>query len=263
MKGYAAEIWGCRHFWLSLVKMDLQTRYRRSVLGIGWSLLHPIGTTLVLCAVFHEIFHMSIREFVPFLMTGLAWWAFVTGVVSRGCQCFVEAESYIRQHPLPMAIYPLRAVLGAMIHLLIALIVALLLSWCLTGFNNLTTLPLLLPGLALLLIFGWAVAVIAGYVNTIFRDIQHLTDILFQILFYLTPIMYKPEILVETRMGWVLTCNPLAHLLKLIRDPIVGGVGGHFPSWRAYAAATGTVVLVTGIAVMLLGRLQRKVILYL
>ncbi len=260
MKAYAAEVWGCRHFWLSLVKMDLQVRYRRSVLCIGWSLLHPIATTLVLCAVFHKIFHMPIQDFVPFLMAGLAWWAYITGVISRGCQCFVEAESYIRQHPVPMAIYPLRTVLGAMIHFLIALAVALLLTWCFKGFVNLAALPGLAAGLAILLVFGWAMAVVAGYVNTIFRDIQHLTDIVFQILFYLTPVMYEPRVLVDNNMGWVLTCNPLAHLLKIIRDPLVYGT---IPSWRAYAAALATMLIVTLTALSLLKRLQRKAILNL
>ena len=47
MRGYLADVWRHRHFWLSLVRMDLQSRYRRSVLGIGWSLLHPLATTVV------------------------------------------------------------------------------------------------------------------------------------------------------------------------------------------------------------------------
>jgi lipopolysaccharide transport system permease protein len=260
MKAYLADVWRFRHFWLSLVRMDLQARYRRSVLGIGWSLLHPVATTLVLCAVFYKIFHMPVQDYLPFLMAGLAWWGYVTGVIGRGCQCFVEAEGYIRQHSLPMAVYPLRSALGAMIHCLIALTVVLLLTWCFKGFGNLAALPILAVGLIILLIFGWGVGVLAGYVNAIFRDIQHLTDIIFQILFYLTPIMYPPEVLVNTGMTWVLRFNPLTHLLKIIRDPIVAG---HIPSWRAYGAATATTLIVVAVATLLLGRLQRKVILYL
>jgi len=260
MKAYMADVWRFRHFWLSLVRMDLQARYRRSVLGIGWSLLHPIATTVVLCAVFYQIFHMPVREYLPFLMAGLAWWGYVTGVIGRGCQCFVEAESYIRQHPVPMAVYPLRTALGAMIHFLIALAVVLLLTWCFQGFANLAALPAVLIGLMILLVFGWAAGVVAGYVNTIFRDIQHLTDIVFQILFYLTPVMYPPDILVRSNMTWVLTINPLTHLLKIVRDPLIAGT---IPSVRAYGAAAATTLLLVGVAALLLGRLQRKVILYL
>jgi lipopolysaccharide transport system permease protein len=242
------------------VRMDLQARYRRSVLGIGWSLLHPIATTVVLCAVFYQIFHMPVRDYLPYLMAGLAWWGYTTGVIGRGCQCFVEAESYIRQHPVPMAVYPLRAALGAMIHFLIALAVVALLTWFFKGFINLAALPALAVGLVVMLIFGWAAGVVAGYVNTIFRDIQHLTDIVFQVLYYLTPVMYPPEVLVQTNMTWALQLNPLTHLLKIVRDPLIYGT---IPSWRAYGAAAATTLLLVGVATLLLGRLQRKVILYL
>src|SRR5580704_5063239 len=97
MGAYFAEVWRSRFFWLSLVKMDLQLRYRRSMLGIGWSMLYPLANTLVLCIAFHEIFHQSIRDYVAYLMLGLTWWGYMSGVTVQGCQCFVDAESYIRQ----------------------------------------------------------------------------------------------------------------------------------------------------------------------
>ncbi len=260
MGAYLADVWKCRHFWLSLVKMDLQLRYRRSVLGIGWSLLHPVATTLVLCAVFHEIFHVPIREFVPFLMAGLAWWAYVTGVTIRGCQCFVEAESYIRQHPVPMAIYPLRTALGAMFHFLVALAVVLILTWCFKGFDNLAGLPCLLFGIGVLLVLGWSVAVLAGYVNTVFRDIQHISEIGFQVLFYLTPVMYPAEVLARTKMAWLVEYNPLVPFLRLVREPLLEG---RVPPAGAFLAAAEMTLALTAAAVLLLGRLQRRVILYL
>jgi lipopolysaccharide transport system permease protein len=254
------DIWRHRHFWLSLVRMDLQSRYRRSVLGIGWSLLHPLATTVVLCIAFYKLFNVPVREYVPFLMAGLAWWGYVTGAISGGCQCFVQAEGYIRQHPVPMAIYPLRTALGAMIHFVIALGVVLVMTWCFKGFINLAALPTLAIGLAILLVFGWSVGVVAGYVNTVFRDVQHLTDIAFQVLFYLTPVMYPPDVLARTDMIGVLRYNPLAHLLKIVRDPLVAGT---VPSWRAYGVAVVFTLLAVAVAVPLLGRLQRKVVLYL
>src|SRR6516164_3666010 len=219
MGSYLGAIWRCRYFWLSLVKMDLQLRYRRSMLGIGWSLLHPLATTGVLCIAFHEIFHTSVRQYVPFLMAGLAWWGYVSGVTLRGCQCFVEAESYIRQHPLPMAVYPLRTALGGMFHFIIAISVVLAMTWCFRGFTNLHALPVLVVSLTLLLVFGWAVAVLAGYVNSVFRDIQHLSEIGFQILFYLTPIIYPPESLARTRLARLVEYNPLVPFLRIIREP--------------------------------------------
>src|SRR5437588_4066496 len=152
MRKYLAEVWGHRFFWLSLVKMDLQLRYRRSMLGVGWSLLHPLASTLVLCFAFHELLNQSVRDYAPYLMVGLAWWGYVSGVTIQGCQCFVDAESYIRQHSIPMAVYPLRTALGNMIHLLIGLaVVAVMIGW-LKGFESVHALLVLPLSLCLLLV---------------------------------------------------------------------------------------------------------------
>src|SRR5581483_2313490 len=129
MIGYLGSIWRCRYFWVSLVKMDLRTRYRRSVLGLGWSLLHPIAMTIVFCTVFCKVFDQNVEDYAPFVLAGLACWNFLTTSVTQGCQCFFLGESYIRQYPSPLAIYPLRTALGGTIHLLLALGVVLLFSW--------------------------------------------------------------------------------------------------------------------------------------
>lgn len=260
MHAYLNDIWRSRFFWLSLVHMDLQNRYRRSVLGIGWSLLHPLTTTLVICLVFHQIFHMDIRTFAPFLLAGLACWNYIVGVTLQGCQSFIQAESYIRQHPLPMAIYPLRTTLGSMIHFLFALGAVLALTGILRGFSNVAALVSLVPNLLILFVFGWSMAVIMGFINVVFRDMQHILEIAFQILFYLTPVMYPADVLRNSNVGWLALYNPLAALLRLVREPILEG---QVPSLRCYVAAAATTAILATIALLLLRSLQRRVILYL
>src|SRR5436309_7598014 len=166
MISYFGAIWKCRHFWLALVRLDIRTRYRRSILGLGWSLLHPIAMTTILCIVFHTLFKQPIREFAPYLLAGLATWNYILTTALQGCQCFFQGESYIRQYPAPLAIYPLRTALGAIIHFLIALAVVLALvsyiMWegvCpLPGFTLLTLLSLI-PNLILLFLLAWSLAV--------------------------------------------------------------------------------------------------------
>src|SRR5690606_29513804 len=98
---YLAEVWKCRYFWHAMVQMDLRTRYRRSVLGIGWSLLQPICFTAVICVVFSTVFKVDVREFGPYLMCGLSFWNFLLHVTLQGAQSFYIGEPYIRQHPAP------------------------------------------------------------------------------------------------------------------------------------------------------------------
>src|SRR5262245_15575407 len=123
MQSYITQVWNSRFFWLSLVRMDLRTRYRRSLLGVGWSLLQPLTMTAVLCLVFHYFVKVDVRDYIPHLLTGLVGWNFVLNCANQGCQCFFLGEAYIRQCPLPLGIYPLRTAIGAIFHFLMGLIV--------------------------------------------------------------------------------------------------------------------------------------------
>ncbi len=204
MVAYLARVWQLRYFWVSLVRIDLRNRYRRSVLGIGWSLLHPISDAMaVLCTVFCPLFGADFRQFAPFLLAGMAFWSFLVTTALQGCVCFVQGEAYIRQQAAPLAIYPLRTVLGTAIHGLAALGVALLFTWYVHGFGNVPALISLIPTLVLIFLLGWSVALCCGISNVVFPDAQHLVEVLFQILFYLTPVMYPSKILAERRMEWL------------------------------------------------------------
>ncbi len=241
MTSYLSEIWRLRYFWMALVRIDLSNRYRRSMIGIGWSLLHPIAMTIVLCVVFSQLFGQNIREYAPNVLSGLIFWNFITAVMNQGCQCFFQGESYIRQHPAPLAIYPLRTALGAGIHFMFGLCVVLALVWILNGFGNLPALLSLVPTLIFMFIFGWALAICMGVINVLFQDSQHLIEVLLQILFYVTPIMYPEKMISERHLERFVNLNPLAIMLKMLRQPILDG---QLPSLGTYMLG----ILAVGIA---------------
>ena len=260
MLGYLSRVWKLRYFWWALVRIDLRKRYRGSAIGMGWSLLQPIAMTMVLCTVFSQIFHQDVRTYAPFLLSGLTVWSFITAVMMQGCQCFFVGESYIRQHPAPLAIYPLRVTLGASVHLLLGLLVVLALAWCLHGFGNVRALIGLLPALALLLVFGWSLAICTGLINVLFQDTMHLTEILMQICFYLTPILYSADLLRQRHLAWFLGMNPFASFLTLVREPILEG---RFASWEVFAMAGVGALIPAVLAALLLSRIERRLIFYL
>jgi ABC-type polysaccharide/polyol phosphate export permease len=245
---------------MSLVKNDLRTRYRRSVLGMGWSLLHPICMTIILTIVFNKMFNQPIASYAPYVLAGLATWNYVLTVVQHGCHCFFLGESYIRQYPAPLAIYPLRTALGGTVHFLLALFVVILLSWYFKGFGNLSALASLVPTILLLFVFAWSAAVLAGVANVYFQDTQHLTEVGFQMLFYATPIIYYADQLRNNNLGWLVNVNPLVCLLELVRQPILLG---ETPSLGTFRVAVITVVITLLAAGWTLSRLQRRLIFYL
>lgn len=257
MGGYLAAVWRCRHFWLALVGMDLRTRYRRSVLGIGWSLLQPVCMTVILCTVFYKIFGMDPRTYGAYILAGLAFWNYFLAVTVHSCQCFFHGEAYIRQFPTPLAIYPLRATLGGAFHFVLALGVVIAASWLFHGFGNLLALPALVPTLLMLLVLGWSLALIMGFANVYFQDTQHLSEVVSQILFYATPIIYTSENLRSHTISQVLQANPLTTFLRLIREPILEG---RVPDLSTYGTAALTTLLTFTVAAATLARYHTRLI---
>jgi ABC-type polysaccharide/polyol phosphate export permease len=263
MKAYLGAVWKCRHFWLSLVSVDLRSRYRGSVLGIGWSLLQPIGMTVILCTVFTAVFNEDIHTYAPYVFAGLTLWNFVVLVVTQGCQCFFMGEPYIRQFPAPMAIYPLRVTLSAGFHFLVGLLLVLVMAvWVHWSAGTMQVLALLslLPALVLVFLAGWSVALLFGLATVRFRDTRHLTDVGLQALFYMTPVLYTEKMLEGRRLGAIIQYNPLVPFLKLLREPIVHG---HPASLATYAAAGLIVGVLALLACLSLKADERRLIFYL
>ena len=260
MGTYLGSVWRCRHFWLALVRVDLRRRYRNSVLGMGWSLLHPIAMTLILCVVFSQLLGAQPKEYAVYLIAGLTCWNFIVNVALMGCQSIFQGEAYIRQQPAPLAIYPLRIALGETIHFLTALAVALALAWWLNGPPGARALLSLPVSLVLLFTLGWSLAIITGLLNVYFQDTQHLCDVSFKLLFYVTPIIYNAQLLRGNRLSLLIRCNPLVPFLDLIRQPIVTGQPA---AASTYAAAAAVVLACAGVAILLLARCERRLIFHL
>jgi ABC-type polysaccharide/polyol phosphate export permease len=224
-------VWKFRHFLLALVRLDLRLRYRRSILGVGWSLLNPIAMTIVFAVVFSKILGGdNLTQYVPHLLIGLAVWGFLKESAIAGSRAFLQSESYIRQSPLPLGIYPLRVVLGQAIHSTIAIAVAVVVTLVYQPYLTKTTDPLaiplaivsIIPGLILMFLVAWSAATIFAFVNVYFQDTQHLLEVAAQLLFFLTPIIY-PEGKLQGKAWWWLELNPVQVILKLIRTPLMEG----------------------------------------
>lgn len=262
MVSYLQRMWACRYFWISLVQIDLRARYRRSLLGVGWSLIRPVMFTLILCLVFHKLFRRGdVWTYAPYVLSGLTLWDFLTTSTRQGCQCFFQGESYIRQHPSPLAIFPLRTALTEAFHFSVALGVLMGFSVYLNGPAVMLAWWSLVPALFLLLLVAWSLATLAGMMNVFFQDTQHLCDVGFQILFYATPIIYYAGDLGTGRLGWMLThCNPVVPFLEMVREPLLyGRVAGT----GVFAVAALLTVVLTAAAALACARLQRRIIFHL
>lgn len=265
---HLAAVWTARHFLLALVRLDLRLRYRRSFLGVGWSLLHPIAMTGVFTVVFSQLFgDGNPIGYAAFALSGLAVWNFLRDAATLGSKSFVQNESYIRQSPLPYTVYTLRSAMGHLIHMCLALLVVVALQVVWRGSPEpLVGLLLALPGLVLAIVAAWAVATIGAFVTAFFHDTAHLLEVACHIGFFLTPVMYRRNLLDDRGLGWVVDINPVNTFLAVIRDPLLGGVptaAGMEQLGYAYLAAAGVTAALVLLATAVVAWLHKKVIFHL
>jgi LPXTG-motif cell wall-anchored protein len=121
-------------------------------------------------------------------------------------------------------------------------------------------LPSLVPSFILLFIFAWSLAICTGTLNVLFHDTQHLLEIVLQILFYLTPIFYKPDMLIQRNLGWAVRLNPFAVLLDLVRKPLLEGT---LPSTGTIEASLLIAIGTAAVAALLLRWCERRLIFYM
>jgi lipopolysaccharide transport system permease protein len=264
MLGRLATVWRFRHFWLSLAGMDLRVRYRRSVLGIGWSLLNPVVMTVVFCVAFAGWLGTGEwRTAAPFYLAGLAVWDVVKHSAVQGSLTFLRNEPYIRQSPIPLAAYTLRTTLGTAVHFGIALCVAVFAVGVLHPTDHLTPLYGLwavVPSVVLLLVFCWALTALCAVANVFFHDTQHLAEVGLGICFFLTPIIYPKDRLVERGLGIVAEVNPVVAFLDVIREPLLTGEP---PTATAFAKAAGLTFVAVVAAVAAFARFERRLVFHL
>jgi lipopolysaccharide transport system permease protein len=93
VRAYAAGIWSSRHFWWHLARSDLRSRWRRSFLGILWSLLQPLGMALLLAVVFSRLFKTDITGYAPYILSGIIVWDCAMSCSVGGALSFVQADA--------------------------------------------------------------------------------------------------------------------------------------------------------------------------
>lgn len=257
---YVLDILNSRHFWIHLSRSELRGRFRHSRLGILWALLQPLLLTLLISFVFGAVFRQPIGDFAPFVFSGILVWDFLSMSVVGGCGSIIAAGPYIKQRKLPIVIYPLKLTLTNGVISLIAFVG--LLGWVLlTRPRNFGPpfLSLLLT-VPILFAIGWPLAIISAFINTKFRDFQLFVGLVLQAIYFMSPVFIKPELFEKAGIGWVLTYNPVAHILQLVRAPLLEKA---FPTLTDYGFAVGFAVLVWLVALYKMRREEADLIFYL
>jgi ABC-type polysaccharide/polyol phosphate export permease len=233
---------------------DIRQRYRRSSLGPFWLTISMgvlIGT---LGLVFGSIFAAPMNELLPFFTIGLILWTLISTSLNEGCTGFTSAEAIIKQISVPLFSHILRVLwrnLVIFVHNLIIFPVVLLAFW-----KPLPAIAFLaLPGLVVLLVnLSW-MALLLGVFCARFRDVPQIVSSLLQVFFYLTPIIWMPEMLPERASLLLLSANPFFHLIQLVRAPMLGTP----PSTLSWQVCTVLATAGWGFTILFYGRFRSRI----
>lgn len=260
MKAYLIGIWNTRYFWIHLALSDLRSKWRRSALGILWSIIQPLGLTLLLSLVFSRLFHLDITWYAPYIFSGIITWEFISSSLCGGTLAFVQADAYIKQCHHPLAIYSLRLILGNLITLSIASIGLLIWVIFVLPENINSSWFAILSFFPIIAMMIWPLANLLAYLGARFRDIPHAMGLILQCLWFISPVYFEEKIFRNGGLDYLVDYNPIYHLLQLIRAPLLHG---SWPTTTDYLFCLYTALIFTLLTMIVGKQFERKVIFYL
>ena len=224
-----ARLW--RLAW-SLGWLDIRLRYRGSMLGPFWLTISTGVMVGALGFLYSALFHMSLREYLPFLALSQVLWGFLATLVSESCSVFTDSEPVIRSVRMPFFLFAMRVLVRNGLVLAHNIFVIVVVFAALRFWPGATALLAVLA-LPVWIVNAFALSLLFGGICARFRDILPIVNSVMQIAFFITPVIWKPEQLGH-RAVW-LPVNPFYDMLEIVRAPLLGEA----PGWLVWAGALG------------------------
>jgi homopolymeric O-antigen transport system permease protein len=237
MKIMLQAIWHYRHFILTSIRNDLRTRFARSKLGAAWAILQPLAQGAIYALVLGRILGSHLQgtnnryAYVIYLLSGLLGWTLFAELITRCLTIFVDNASLLKKMVFPRICLPL-IVAGSCLLNNLFLLAATFIIFLLVG-NFPGWMWLWLPVLiAITLLFGLALGLILGVLNVFVRDVAQVMNVVMQLWFWLTPIVYAINIL-SGHFALVLRLNPMYAICSSYQQVLLWG---HLPHLKTLGA---------------------------
>ncbi len=256
-----AEIKKYRFLLEQLVSRDFKTKYKRSVLGVFWSLLYPLATMLIMNFIFSNVFKFTVDNYPIYIFSGLLIWNYFNDVVSQSMMSVITNAQIVRKIYLPKMIFPLSKTISSCINLGISTVVLLFIA-LVTGISPAWSWFLLPYALICVLLFSLGFSFIMSACMVFLRDLQYLWGIIGMMWMYMTPIIYPIDIIPEkyATIVFILKLNPIYHYVSYVRQVVMEG---RVPSLGYHAVCLFTALLMLYIGRKVFAKLEDRFILYL
>jgi ABC-type polysaccharide/polyol phosphate export permease len=221
-----------RHLIYQVVRRDVLTRYRRSILGVAWTMLNPLGMMVVLTIAFSQLFGRD-TTYPVYVLSGLLAWTYFSQTTNAVIRQNIWGGGIFKRIYVPRTVFALSAMGTGLVNLLIS-IIPLVIVMLVTGVPIRRTLLFLPLPMLLLTSFSLGVGLLISTMAVFFPDVSEMYQIILRAWMYLTPIIYPETILNPTALKWMSYLNPMYHLVKLFRLPIYDAtIPNLFELWPA------------------------------
>lgn len=233
---------------------DIKQRYRRSKLGPFWLTISTSIMIAMIGIVFGQVLNSPMQEYLPFLATGLILWTCFSSSVLEGSTAFVESQGMIRQLNLPLSLYVIRVIWRNLIIFCHNLIILPFL-FIFLGRSVDSCILWLIPGFAIFVLNIFWISLFLGTFCTRFRDMPQIVNSLLQVFFYITPILWMPNVLTARSASLLVEPNPIYHLIQIVRAPILGSA----PSVENWSVSLGMAIIGILLSFALFGRYKYRI----
>ncbi len=257
MKKFVAEFYRYRSLFAELVRKGIKLKYRRSYLGILWSLIEPLLTMIVLTLVFGTLLGYHSKDFPVYILSGRLIYSLFSQATTAALKSIRQNQAMIKKVYVPKYMYPLSYIVFNYVLFLISLVVlcgvALVLGVYPTVYTLLAIVPLFV---LLLLIIG--VGLILSCLGTMFRDLEYLWNVGLMLIMYMCAIFYYPDKILDSSHYWLLSYNPLFCVIDNFRSCVFGQAMNIHE--LIYASSFALVCIIVG--AFIFNKKQDKFILY-
>jgi len=237
----------------NLVISDLKVKYQSSILGFLWSMLNPLLMMLILYAVFSNVFRFEQEHFALYLLIGIIAWRFLQNGTMTAMSSVVGKPNLVTKVYIPREVLPFSLAMSAFISSILEFLV--LMPLLLVFGATLSVTVLLFPVLhAIFFVIVFGISLVLASLYVYFRDLNQIWDLLLQVGFYASPIIYPLSLVPEEYIS-VYMLNPITRLLVMYRDILLYDT---IPSVYDFIIVTGFGVIIMMIGSHLFKRLSRR-----
>ena len=227
------EAYRYRHLIWQLILRNIKVRYKRSFLGIAWTMLNPLGMMVVMAVAFSTLFGQELNYRV-YLLSGLLAWGFFSESSTLMINNMIWGSDLLHRIYIPRTAFAFSSVGTGIVNLALSLVPLILLM----AFTGVPVTPAVLftpiPAL-LILMFTFGVGLTLSVVAMYFADVNEMFKVFLRAWMYLTPIIYPESLLIRNGYGWLLNLNPMHYLIRAFRAPFQYGT---LPAAHELLAAT-------------------------